>query len=52
MSLALEIDAFASAIQNQRGRWKADGVQGHRDMVILDAIYNSARKQRPVVINY
>jgi hypothetical protein len=31
---------------------ESDGVQGHRDLVILESIYNSARKQRPVVINY
>jgi len=48
---ALEVDAFASAIQNKRAV-DADGVQGHRDMIILDAIYESARKQEPVVIRY
>ena len=47
----LEIKEFASAIQNRRPV-ESDGVQGHRDMVILESIYNSARKQRPVVINY
>jgi predicted dehydrogenase len=48
---ALEIDAFAAAIQNH-GVVEGDGVQGHRDMIILEAIYNSARKERPLVINY
>jgi predicted dehydrogenase len=47
----LEIKEFASAIQNRRPV-ESDGVQGHRDLVILESIYNSARKQRPVVINY
>jgi predicted dehydrogenase len=48
---ALELDAFASAIQNQRPV-DADGEQGHRDMIILHAIYESARKQEPVVVRY
>jgi predicted dehydrogenase len=48
---APEIDAFATAIQNKQVV-ESDGIQGHRDMIILDAIYNSAKKQRPVVINY
>ncbi|MGB8800253.1 MAG: Gfo/Idh/MocA family oxidoreductase [Candidatus Acidiferrales bacterium] len=47
----LEIKEFASAIQNRRPV-ESDGVQGNRDMVILESIYNSARKQRPVVIDY
>src|SRR5271168_1859063 len=46
-----ELNELASAIQNRRPV-ESDGVQGHRDMVILESIYNSARKQRPVVINY
>jgi predicted dehydrogenase len=48
---ALEIDAFASAIQNKHAV-EADGVQGHRDMIIIDAIYESARTQHPVIIKY
>jgi predicted dehydrogenase len=48
---ALEITAFADAIQGQ-GTIAPDGVQGHRDMVILRAIYDSARKRKPVVIRY
>jgi predicted dehydrogenase len=47
----LEVDAFASAIRNKRNI-EADGVQGHRDMIILNAIYESARKQQPVLIGY
>jgi predicted dehydrogenase len=47
----MEINEFASAIQNGRPVG-SDGVQGHRDMVILESIYNSARKGRPLVINY
>jgi predicted dehydrogenase len=47
----LELSEMASAIQNHRPV-ESDGVQGHRDMIILESIYNSARKQRPVVINY
>jgi predicted dehydrogenase len=47
----LEVDAFASAIRNKRNI-EPDGVQGHRDMIILNAIYESARKQQPVLIGY
>jgi predicted dehydrogenase len=48
---APQLDAFASAIQNGRAV-EADGVQGHRDVIILHAIYESARKQKPVVVRY
>jgi predicted dehydrogenase len=48
---APEIEAFAGAIQN-KSVVESDGVQGHRDMIIVDAIYKSARKQRPIGINY
>jgi len=47
----LEISEFAAAILKKR-EVECDGVQGHRDMVILESIYNSARKQQPLVINY
>ena len=47
----LEIDAFASAIQNKHAV-EADGVEGHRDMIIIDAIYESARTKQPVIIKY
>jgi predicted dehydrogenase len=45
------VDAFALAIQN-KCRIEPDGVQGHRDMIILNAIYESARKQQVVSIGY
>jgi predicted dehydrogenase len=48
---ALEIDALASAIQNKRAV-EADGVEGHRDILILEAIYESARTKQPVSIRY
>ncbi|MGA8272420.1 MAG: Gfo/Idh/MocA family oxidoreductase [Candidatus Sulfotelmatobacter sp.] len=48
---APEIDAFASAIQNH-GVIEPDGVQGHRDIIIIDAIYKSARKEQSVAIAY
>jgi predicted dehydrogenase len=48
---ALELDAFASAILN-KGAIAADGAQGHRDMIILEAIYQAARRQERVVIGY
>jgi predicted dehydrogenase len=48
---APEIDAFASAIQ-KHGSVEPDGVQGHRDMIILDAIYKSAREKKAVAISY
>ena len=47
----LELDAFASAIL-QHKNVEPDGQQGHRDMVILHAIYESARNLRPVNIHY
>ena len=48
---APEIDAFALAIQNKRSV-AADGVQGQRDLIILHAIYESAKKGQAVVIRY
>jgi predicted dehydrogenase len=48
---APEIDAFASAIQNH-GTVEPDGIQGHRDIIIIDAIYKSAREKRTVAIEY
>ncbi len=48
---AIEIDALATAVQNKRSV-EADGIEGHRDMIILEAIYESARTQRPVNIKY
>lgn len=46
---ALELDAFAAAIQDHRPV-EPDGVEGHRDMIILDTIYESARKHESVAI--
>lgn len=48
---APEIDAFASAIQ-QGGNVEPDGLQGHKDMLILDAIYRSTKKNRALAIEY
>jgi predicted dehydrogenase len=48
---ALEIDALASAIQDKRSV-DADGIEGHRDMTILHAIYESARKRQRLAIEY
>ncbi len=48
---AIELDAFASAIQTNRPV-ECDGVQGHRDMIIIQAIYEAAAKQKAVAIQY
>jgi predicted dehydrogenase len=48
---APEIDAFAFAIHNQRAV-EPDGIQGHRDIIIIEAIYKSARTRRPIAIQY
>jgi predicted dehydrogenase len=48
---APEIDAFAAAIQDG-STVKPDGIQGHRDMIIMDAIYRSSRSRQPVSIKY
>ena len=48
---ALELDAFSAAILNKKPV-EPDGVQGHRDMLILQAIYQSARTHQPVPIHY
>ena len=48
---ALELDAFASAILGHKNV-EPDGQQGHRDMVIIHAIYESARNLRPMNIRY
>ena len=48
---ALELDAFATAIR-KRQNVEPDGMQGHRDVIILHSIYESARAGRPVAINY
>ena len=48
---APELDALADAIQRNQPV-VPDGVQGHRDMLILQAIYSSANSGRPVTIIY
>jgi glucose-fructose oxidoreductase len=48
---APELDAFAAAIQTKK-IVEPDGRQGHRDMIILEAIYESARKKEPVDVGY
>jgi glucose-fructose oxidoreductase len=48
---ALEIDAFAAAVLDNQPI-EPDGVQGHRDMIILAAIYQAAKSQRPVAVKY
>jgi glucose-fructose oxidoreductase len=48
---APELDALATAVRTAK-TVEPDGRQGHRDMLILGAIYDSARKKEPVVIRY
>ena len=48
---ALELDAFATCIRENR-KPEPDGVQGMRDIVIIDAIYRAAKSGRPVAIRY
>ena len=48
---APQLDAFASAIQGGP-RVAATGAEGHRDIIILDAIYESAKTRGPVSIRY
>jgi predicted dehydrogenase len=48
---APELDAFASAIQTG-ATVESDGRQGLRDVQIIQAIYESAKKGSPVVVTY
>ncbi|MDA1045012.1 MAG: hypothetical protein O3C57_07295, partial [Verrucomicrobia bacterium] len=48
---APQIDAFSKGIQNN-SRIEPDGVQGLRDMNILQAIYSAARVQKLAAVNY
>jgi predicted dehydrogenase len=48
---ALELDAFALAIQSGQAP-EPDGMQGHRDMLIFQAIYESAKTGKAVEIRY
>jgi len=47
---ALEIDAFANCIRRKRDP-EPDGVEGLRDVAVMQAIYRSARENRPVPIH-
>ena len=47
---ALELDAFADSIRRKRDP-EPSGVEGLRDMIIMQAIYRAARENRPVPIN-
>jgi predicted dehydrogenase len=48
---ALEIEAFAEAIRTKK-EIEPDGIQGHHDMVILEAIYQSANDGQQVAIHF
>jgi len=47
--LALEIDALADAVRRRREP-EPNGVEGMRDMVVMEAIYQSAREGRTVSV--
>ena len=47
---ALELDALAASIRARRDP-EPDGIEGLRDMVIMQAIYRAARENRTVPIN-
>jgi predicted dehydrogenase len=47
---ALELDAFADSIRRKRDP-EPDGYEGMRDVVVMQAIYRSARENRPAPIN-
>ena len=47
--LALEIDALADAVRRRREP-EPNGVQGMRDMAVMEAIYQSAREGRTVPV--
>jgi predicted dehydrogenase len=48
---ALELDAFATAVRENR-KPEPDGMQGLRDLIIIDAIYKAAKKRSRVKIAY
>jgi predicted dehydrogenase len=48
---ALEIEEFARAVQEKRGV-EASGMEGYRDMIIIDGIYDAARRQGTVELKY
>jgi predicted dehydrogenase len=45
--VALELDAFADCVRRQREP-EPNGIQGLRDVAVMQAIYRSAREGRPV----
>jgi len=47
---ALELDAFSDCIRRGRDP-EPDGNEGLRDVVVMQAIYRSARENRPVPVN-
>jgi len=48
---ALEIDAFSESIRRGQDP-EPDGYEGLKDLVIIEAVYRSARTGRPVAIRY
>jgi predicted dehydrogenase len=48
---AAELDAFAMAIVQDKPP-QLDGIQGHRDMLIMHATYQAARSGRTIAIRY
>jgi len=48
--LALELDAFAESIRRNHEP-EPNGVQGMRDVAVMEAIYQSAREGRAVPIS-
>jgi predicted dehydrogenase len=48
---APELDAFSLAIRSH-APLAPDGAQGHRDLQIIEAIYESAKRQMPVALKY
>ena len=46
----LELDAFADAIRRHHDP-EPDGVEGLKDVAIMQAIYKSSSESRPVPIN-
>jgi predicted dehydrogenase len=48
---APEVDELAASIQERRSV-HPDGAQGHRDMILLRAIYESAKKGKAVGVRY
>jgi glucose-fructose oxidoreductase len=49
--VALELDYFAQCIRNSREP-EPSGIEGLRDVAVMQAIYRSAREARPVAIHF